>query len=219
MTSRVEDILESLINGTSYDKLPKSRVEAILIAFLGSPYDKNPLSRVEELLLALKDGGLYSDGVLSRVEAILNSKLTGEEYTDEPKSRIEELLLEWDASGNPNLVNMDPEYIAIGKYINDRGAELKSSNNFYNSYYIPVSPDTEYVAEINPAVSYFSIMEYDGNKKFIWRTLWGASQPAVSNVHFTVTGDTHYILFGSNINSSVVDLDMVLSIDWTIKKA
>lgn len=219
MTSRVEDILKALINSTPYDKLPQSRVEAILIAFLGSSYDKNPLSRVEELLLALKDGGLYSDGVLSRVEAILNSKLTGEEYTDEPKSRIEELLLEWDASGNLNLVNMDPEYIVIGKYINDRGAELKSSNNFYNSYYIPVSPDTEYVAEINPAVSYFSIMEYDRNKEFIQRTLWGASQPAVSNVRFTVTGDTHYILFGSNINSSVVDLDMVLSIDWSIKKA
>ena len=215
MTSRVEDILKALINGTPYDELPQSRVEAILLAFLGSSYDKNPLSRVEELLLALKDSGLYSDSVLSRVEAILNSKLTGEEYTDEPKSRIEELLLEWETGGNPNLVNMDPEYIVIGKYINDRGVESKSSNNFYNSYYIPVNPGTEYVAEIYPAVSYFSIMEYDSNKEFIQRTLW----QNVSNVHLTVTGDTHYILFGSNINSSNLDLDDILSIDWSIKKA
>lgn len=214
MTSRVEDILKALINGTPYDMLPQSRVEAILLAFLGSSYDRNPLSRVEELLLAIKDGGLYSDSVLSRVEAILNAKLTGEEYTDEPKSRIEELLLEWEAGGNPNLVNMGPEYIVIGKYINDRGVESKSSNNFYNSYYIPVSPDTEYVAETNPAVSYFSIMEYDGSKQFIQRTLW----QNVSNVHFTVTSDTHYILFGSNINSTPVNLDMVLSVGWSIKK-
>lgn len=214
MTSRVEDILKALINGTPYDKLPQSRVEAILLAFLGSSYDKNPLSRVEELLLALKDSGLYSDSALSRVEAILNSKLTGEEYTDEPKSRIEELLLEWEAGRSPNLVNMDPEYIVIGKYINDRGVESKSSNNFYNSYYIPVSPDTEYVAEINPAVSYFSIIEYDGNKEFIQRTLW----QNVSNVHLTVTGDTQYILFGSNINGTSPDLDDILSIDWSIKK-
>lgn len=54
--SRVERILEAMIDDTTYVKPAMSRSEEILISILnGTDYDKEPQSRIEELLLQLKD--------------------------------------------------------------------------------------------------------------------------------------------------------------------
>lgn len=96
--SRVEDILQCLINGDSYDGPVQSRVEEILL----EDFDGSPLSRVEELLLALRDEGSYSGPVLSRIEDILYCKENDYAYEGPVLSRIEALFLEWSVNDLPD---------------------------------------------------------------------------------------------------------------------
>lgn len=93
--SRVEDILQCLIDGETYDGPVSSRVEEILV---GS-YEGDPKSRVEALLLALTNAGEYDGPILSRIEDILLAKLNGTTYEGPVLSNVEALLLEWEPGG------------------------------------------------------------------------------------------------------------------------
>ena len=94
--SRVERILQAIINGTSYGEAPQSRIEAILLAIKNNTqYSDLSYSRIEEILLAIKNETSYSKEPMSRIEEILLAKLNGLKYIKLPQSRIEELLIEW----------------------------------------------------------------------------------------------------------------------------
>lgn len=211
--SRVEDILQCLIDGETYDGPVSSRVEEILV---GS-YEGDPKSRVEALLLALTNSGEYDGPILSRIEDILLSKLNSTEYEGPVLSNVEALLLEWIPDGN--LLIMDEAYIKMGKYIDNNGAEKTSPYNFYNTRYIPVQGSTKYTAFIDPVVSCCSFMEYDVNKEFIKRTLFGSSSTStVSTATITTDPDTAYILFGSNPKYDNITMDDVFEYTWAIRK-
>lgn len=93
--SRVEDILQCLIDGETYDGPVSSRVEEILV----DSYEGDPKSRVEALLLALTNSGEYDGPILSRIEDILLAKLNDTEYEGPVLSNVESLLLEWEPGG------------------------------------------------------------------------------------------------------------------------
>lgn len=94
--SRIEKILQAMIDETSYDKAPQSRIEAILLAIKNNTqYSHLPHGRIEEILLAIKNNTSYDKESMSRIEEILLAKLNSVEYTKLPQSRIEELLIEW----------------------------------------------------------------------------------------------------------------------------
>lgn len=94
--SRIERILQAMIDGTSYNEAPQSRIEEILLAIKNdTDYLKLPYSRVETLLLAIKDNANYSDLLQSRIEEILEHKLHNIVYEKDALSRIEKLLIDW----------------------------------------------------------------------------------------------------------------------------
>lgn len=94
--SRIERILQAIIDGTSYNEAPQSRIEEILLAIKNNTdYLKLPYSRIETLLLAIKDNGDYSDLLQSRIEEILEYKLHDAVYEKDALSRIEKLLIDW----------------------------------------------------------------------------------------------------------------------------
>ena len=94
--SRIEKILQAIIDETSYSEEPQSRIEEILLAVKNNvPYTKLSLSRIEEILLTIKNNASYDKESMSRIEEILIAKLKGLEYTKLPQSRIEELLIKW----------------------------------------------------------------------------------------------------------------------------
>lgn len=94
--SRIERILQAIIDGTSYNEAPQSRIEEILLAIKNdTDYLKSPYSRVETLLLAIKNNTDYSDLLQSRIEEILEHKLHNTVYEKDALSRIEKLLIDW----------------------------------------------------------------------------------------------------------------------------
>ena len=94
--SRIEKILQAMIDETSYDKAPQSRIEAILLAIKNNTqYSHLPHSRIEEILLAIKNNTSYDKESMSRIEEILLAKLNSVEYKKPVQSKIEKLLLKW----------------------------------------------------------------------------------------------------------------------------
>jgi hypothetical protein len=85
-----------MIDETSYDKAPQSRIEAILLAIKNNTqYSHLPHSRIEEILLAIKNNTSYDKESMSRIEEILLAKLNSVEYKKPVQSKIEKLLLKW----------------------------------------------------------------------------------------------------------------------------
>ena len=94
--SRIERILQAIIDGISYSEAPQSRIEEILLAIKNNTdYLKSPYSRVETLFLAIKDNTDYSNLLQSRIEEILEHKLHNIVYEKDALSRIEKLLVDW----------------------------------------------------------------------------------------------------------------------------
>lgn len=94
--SRIEKILQAMIDETSYDKAPQSRIEAILLAIKNNTqYSHLPHGRIEEILLAIKNNTSYDKEPMSRIEEILLAKLNSVEYKKPVQSKIEKLLLKW----------------------------------------------------------------------------------------------------------------------------
>lgn len=93
--SRVEKILQHIIDGTTAMEPSMSRVEYILKAIAGENETYGvPLSRIEKLLQKWHGETVDLEPPQSRIELILY-KIVGEEVvTEPPLSRIEELLLE-----------------------------------------------------------------------------------------------------------------------------
>lgn len=117
-----------------------------------------------------------------------------------------------------NLLDMSAGNIELGKYINNSGTVQSSTSNFYNTKYIPVKPSTKYTISTNTNVSYVSFMEYDESKSFTLRTLFGASQPRLTQATITTRADTAYILIGSNPIGSAITMDDVTAIKWQVEE-
>ncbi len=114
-----------------------------------------------------------------------------------------------------NLANMNADNIVVGKYINNNGNETSAPSNFYYSPLIPVKASTAYTLKTSRSLNYSNFMEYDANKGFLQRTLYGsADTPAGAVTTHTTRADTAYIRFGSNINGQTLTANAVLAIEW-----
>ena len=141
--SRIEKILQAMIDETSYDKAPQSRIEAILLAIKNNTqYSHLPHSRIEEILLAIKNNTSYDKEPMSRIEEILLAKLNSVEYKKPVQSKIEKLLLKWfyqdlylTLKGVPPLTfttNGQPlvDWTIYGNTINDESVGDRTGNLF-----------------------------------------------------------------------------------------
>lgn len=116
-----------------------------------------------------------------------------------------------------NLANMTEGNIVVGKYINNSGAEQGASSNFYYSPFIPVKASTAYTLKTSRSLNYANFLEYDANKDFTKRTLYGsAGTPAGNTTTHTTDATTAYIRFGSNINGSTLTAADVLAVEWML---
>jgi hypothetical protein len=74
---------------------------------------------------------------------------------------------------SPNLLNPADSNFVVGATISSAGSTVSSVNNFYTDYYIPVKPNTSYVAtgrkSDNTISAYTRICWYDNSKTFISR--------------------------------------------------
>ena len=143
--SRIEKILQAMIDGISYSEEPQSRIEEILLAIKNNTqYSDLPQSRIEEILLAIKNNSSYDKESMSRIEEILIAKLKELEYTKLPQSRIEELLIEWlIETADKELEGMPPltfkssgrplkNYRIYGNTVDDKSVGDKTENLFAN---------------------------------------------------------------------------------------
>lgn len=115
-----------------------------------------------------------------------------------------------------NLLEMSVDNIKLGYYIDNSGVEKTSDSNFYNTRYIPVVSGETYTLSTSTGVNYVNVMEYDGSKTFIKRTLFGSSSSTITNATITLDSNTKYILIGSNpfVNASQTTLENILAINW-----
>lgn len=114
-----------------------------------------------------------------------------------------------------NLLDVEPNSIVLGKYINNQGAEVGSNANFYIAQFIKVNAGGIYTASFSTGIGYFSFMEYDENFVFIKRTLVGGGISAsITSCTHTMGSTTAYLVVGSNPTSSEVTNDFVMGINW-----
>ena len=126
-------------------------------------------------------------------------------------------VIKWGVSGT-NLLDMAEENIYLRHYINDSGEENSNNQNFYNTKFISVKPNTTYTLFVSQPVYYLSIMEHDSNKDFLRRILDGNSNEKHSGITFRTSADTAYILIGSNPNRTPLSMDDVTSINWMLNE-
>ena len=118
-----------------------------------------------------------------------------------------------------NLLDMAPENIVLGKYINNSGVITDSTSNFYNSKFIPVSPSSIYSWSTSKSIRYMNFMEYDSNQVFLQRTLIGsADASAGTSGNLTTRSDTAFVLIGSNMTRAPITLDEITAVDWQFEK-
>ncbi len=150
--SRIEDILQSMIDDTPYTDQPQSRVEELLLAIKNdTAYTGQPQCRIEALLLAIRNDAAYTEETYSRIEEILLSKITGDEYTKTTQSRIEALLVEWDAGAEKELEGVPPltykaksgeltNYRIYGNTVSGEGVgDLVETGDHAGEYLVPVT--------------------------------------------------------------------------------
>lgn len=125
--------------------------------------------------------------------------------------------VKWGVSGT-NLLEMTEENIRLRYYINDNGVEVSNNQNFYNTKFIPVKPNTTYTLSVSEPIYYSSIMEYDSNKDFLQRTLDGSSSEKHSSMTINTRADTTYIRIGSNPSREALSMDDVTNIDWMLNE-
>lgn len=210
--SRIERILQAIIDGTSYNEAPQSRIEEILLAIKNdTDYLKSPYSRVETLLLAIKDNTDYSDLLQSRIEEILEHKLHNTVYEKDALSRIEKLLIDWISKADYyELIGIPPlTFVSNGKNLVDYriyGASggvgdiknLFDKNNAVNIYKCPQFWTNGSVIEYSTAVqdikltveknTIYTIKKKGGNKLGVWAF---------------ATDSTAEILFPNDNNASI----------------
>lgn len=70
--SRLEEILKSIIDGTTYTKPPLSRLEEDFLKFMNETGTiTNNLSRIESIMKTILEGTEYRNPILSRIEGQL----------------------------------------------------------------------------------------------------------------------------------------------------
>lgn len=120
-----------------------------------------------------------------------------------------------------NLLDMATSNIKLGYYISNDGEETGDSNNFYNTKYIPVIEGETYTLSVSSPIAYASIMEYDSDKTFIKRTLFGTGTThKITSATITLGSNTSFVLIGSNVTgvqASVLKLEEILAIDWQVE--
>lgn len=123
----------------------------------------------------------------------------------------------FDNNAGYNMLNMATDNIVVGRYISDTGTEEVNAAYFYNSEYISVNALGVYRFQVSSSVDYISIMEYDTNKAFISRTLYGDdTTPAGTYITHTVGQSTAYILIGACIDEYALTLPSILSLQWML---
>ncbi len=116
-----------------------------------------------------------------------------------------------------NLLDMSSGNIKLGYYIDNTGTELTATNNFYNTKHIPVTGGKTYTLGVSSPIAYTTVMEYDIDKTFIKRTLFGTgSSHKISSATITLDLNTAFVLIGSNVKGtqSTLTLEEVLAINW-----
>lgn len=142
--SRIEEILQAIIDETSYSKEPQSRIEEILLAIKNNTqYIKLPQSRIEEILLAIKNGTEYTEALQSRIEEILLAKLHNTEYTKLPQSRIEELLIKW-LNELINTSTISSDTISVGESVIVTGSAIGGTTPYVYAILYKKSTDTKW---------------------------------------------------------------------------
>ena len=84
---------------------------------------------------------------------------------------------------SPNLLNPADDNFVVGEIINESGNITSSPNNFYTSYYMPVKPNTSYVATgrkaDNTISAYTRICWYNSSKTYISRGTYTLNTPTI----------------------------------------
>lgn len=157
----------------------------------------------------------------SNIISLIQHGKTEQEGTPTPSAPIDIYCnngaIKWGVSGT-NLLDMAEGNIRLRYYINDSGAETSNTQNFYNTKFIPVKPNTAYTLSASEPVYYSSIMEYDSNKSFLQRTLDGSSSEKHASMTITTRADTAYILIGSNPIRAALSMGDVTGIDWMLNE-
>lgn len=111
--SRVEDNLEKILGYPVNLTTPKSRLEQILRSIIdGTTYSKPPLSRIEQDFLVINDSSYdISEPTKSRIEAMLYAIINGLDYNDPRLSRVEVLLEEMDVDQEDKRLRSQDEYV------------------------------------------------------------------------------------------------------------
>lgn len=118
-----------------------------------------------------------------------------------------------------NLLDMSSDNIVLEKFISNSWVITADNRNFYNSKYIPVKASAIYTWSTSGSIAYCSIIEYDSNKTFVRRTLFGSTSTAAwTSWNLTTTANTAYILFGSNLDNSTITLTKINAINRQIEE-
>lgn len=125
----------------------------------------------------------------------------------------------WVLKVSGNILDMSEENIVLWKYIDNSGTIQDSSQNFYNSKYIPVAHDEIYTRSTTRNVRFVSIMEYDIDKTFIKRTLFNNGSSWKNSWSLTIWSTTAFVLFWSNPLYADITMDEILNIDRQFEKS
>lgn len=121
---------------------------------------------------------------------------------------------------SPNLFNADSSNIKVGYWISDsNGEEVSNTSNFLINGYIPVKPNTSYVAygkrkTDNVLSKWNRIAWYDSNKNYI-----STSPYTQSIIGLGISPENAmYARFSSNPILNTVTQDTVGSFNWTFRE-
>ena len=119
---------------------------------------------------------------------------------------------------SPNLINMIPANITVGKYISAQGVVSDSVSNFIYNKYIPVKPNTKYTLSFNNELYFVTMSEYssESDAGFIKRTQ--GSTGGNTSLTITTGATTQYLRWGSNPygNDNEVTLEQIQAINWML---
>ena len=223
--STISQILEAIINESSFDGSSSSEIGDILVSILNNTsYDKEPESVIGKLLIKLKAkiaGESFEpyDGThISRIADILLATLNAEEYNEAPQSKIAELLLELKAKIEDN-----PEGTASGKIAS---FTTTLEEGAIQSVVIDLDPELEHTSEYllySGGVNFFDPMQFrpgaidDQTGEEI-----ETNDQLRSQFEVITGGCDYYIKVGSNKNVSLYWYDInaeFISADTNVKNS
>jgi len=204
--STISQILEAIINESSFDGSSSSEIGDILLSILNNTsYDKEPESVIGQLLIKLKAkiaGESFEpyDGThISRIADILLATLNAEEYNEAPQSKIAELLLALKAKIEDN-----PEGTASGKIAS---FTTTLEEGAIQSIEIEFDPDTDLPTECflyTGGANFFDPMQFRPGAIDDQTGEEVATNDQLRSQFETITGGMdYYIKVGSDKNVSI----------------